>query len=290
MVLTLFSCNYNGDCIELYGSFNMWKHGIIMNNNVCEIDIPIGTYEYKFKVDGIWKHDSLQPTKTDGFGGKNNLLRVKGDNDIIIIHISDTCGNHRQFLNSMFDADILIVSGNFTKNGEYHEYLDFNNWLGELNVLYKIITLGNNELKLYNTGDDLVQIYKRLSNAIVLSNRSIKLYDLRILGMDMHNYDINNLNNNLLPIDILISHDPPYSILDSFNNINSGSKILLDSVSVLKPRVHMFGQNNECYGSNMKTWDNGGVTFFSNGCNTNAEANAIINKVVRYKIQNKNKS
>ena len=69
--------------------------------------------------------------------------------------------------------------------------------MGELNVLYKIVTLGNNELKSHNIGDDLVQIYKRLSNAIVLSNRSIKLYDLKILGMDMHNYDINNLNNKV---------------------------------------------------------------------------------------------
>ena len=65
-------------------------------------------------------------------------------------------------------------------------------------------------------------------------------------------------------IDILITHRPPLGILDSIDdNIHYGSSILLDKVSKIKPKMHMFGHVHSAYGTmnwNGTTFSNAGLT------------------------------
>lgn len=42
-------------------------------------------------------------------------------------------------------------------------------------------------------------------------------------------------------MDVLITHCPPFEILDFDNNIHYGSKELLTAVEKIKPRYHLFG-------------------------------------------------
>ena len=39
-----------------------------------ERDLPHGKLEYKFIVDGVWKHDGNKPTTRDDRGNINNIL------------------------------------------------------------------------------------------------------------------------------------------------------------------------------------------------------------------------
>lgn len=50
-------------------------------------------------------------------------------------------------------------------------------------------------------------------------------------------------------IDVLITHGPPYGILDkTYDKVNAGCKGLLKFVERLKPKVHIFGHIHEAYG------------------------------------------
>ena len=65
--------------VFLSGSFNDWQL-IPMSSStsafVTIIELPVGTHEYKFVIDGSWLHDPTQPHTEDGLGGRNNTVTV----------------------------------------------------------------------------------------------------------------------------------------------------------------------------------------------------------------------
>jgi hypothetical protein len=65
-------------------------------------------------------------------------------------------------------------------------------------------------------------------------------------------------------IDVLISHSPPYGILDESGNINYGCPDLLQKVLEIKPKLHLFGHTHAAYGS-----DKSRNTAFFNAAITN---------------------
>ena len=48
--------------------------------------------------------------------------------------------------------------------------------------------------------------------------------------------------------DILITHGPPYGVLDSASDGSVGCKDLLDRIEIVKPQYHIFGHIHEGYG------------------------------------------
>jgi len=42
----------------------------------CTMNLQVGTYQYKFIVDGKWTYDHMQNSLSDGFGSYNNILEV----------------------------------------------------------------------------------------------------------------------------------------------------------------------------------------------------------------------
>ena len=65
--------------VFLSGSFNSWQL-IPMSSStaafVTIIELPVGTHEYKFVIDGSWTHDPTQPSTEDGLGGLSNTISV----------------------------------------------------------------------------------------------------------------------------------------------------------------------------------------------------------------------
>ena len=59
--------------------------------------------------------------------------------------------------------------------------------------------------------------------------------------------------------DVLVTHTPPYGILDRDGSILYGSKELLCRVRVIHPRLHLFGNIHKSHGT-----ISDGVTVFSN--------------------------
>ena len=59
--------------------------------------------------------------------------------------------------------------------------------------------------------------------------------------------------------DVLVTHTPPYGILDRDGSILFGSRELLDRVCTIRPRLHLFGHIHKAHGTT-----NDGMTVFSN--------------------------
>jgi hypothetical protein len=70
--------------VSLVGSFNQWSTNGIVLEPVSDgstfagtIELPPGTYEYMFVVDGRWMTDpAAEERRDDGFGRQNALLRL----------------------------------------------------------------------------------------------------------------------------------------------------------------------------------------------------------------------
>ena len=89
--------------VFLSGSFNSWQLIPMSDTSssafVTIIEVPVGTHEYKFVVDGDWTYDPLQPQTDDGIGGKNNTISVNSSDrdafDALDVDMSTTHSLHR---------------------------------------------------------------------------------------------------------------------------------------------------------------------------------------------------
>ena len=88
-------------------------------------------------------------------------------------------------------------------------------------------------------------------NVTILHNKVVKYKGYHFLGVDFGYYSqIPKLSKGINPKKlILITHDPPYNILDvSYFGSNAGLMDLLASVSKVKPVLHVFGHIHESSG------------------------------------------
>ena len=72
--------------------------------------------------------------------------------------------------------------------------------------------------------------------------------------------------NAPIDVDILVTHGPPYGILDTGGKLTSllGCWYLYEYVERVKPKVHIFGHIHEGAGEKIKEWGNGSSTAFYN--------------------------
>jgi Icc-related predicted phosphoesterase len=184
-----------------------------------------------------------------------------------IVCISDTHELHREL--DIPPGDILIHAGDFTfMSGRPSKVADFDRWLGELPVPTKIVIPGNHDF-LVEAG-----AVKRLMNATLLINRGMESHGLNIWGSPLTSLyggafgrsdpeARRRIYAEIPPeIDILITHGPPYGILDCehLSSEHQGCPVLLDVVTRLKPRLHVFGHVHGGYGTVTV-----GQTIFANG-------------------------
>jgi len=164
--------------------------------------------------------------------------------------LSDTHELHREV--DVPDADILIHCGDFTMfSRSIGAVADFNQWLGELPHPHKIVVPGNHELFL--EADPKQR--SLLTNAIVLINEVTEVEGLRIMGSPVtplyggafgmsSALDRRRLYAGIREdVDILVTHGPPYGILDRAPDVNvhSGCHELHQAVCRIRPKLHVFG-------------------------------------------------
>ena len=186
-----------------------------------------------------------------------------------ILHLSDTHGAHHR-LKALPEADVLIHTGDFTLDGSETEATDFLNWLCNLPYAHKIFICGNHDECLYGA------IIEGLdANVHYLNNSGIEIDGIKFYGVPMFLNDcitgrqFQNYANIPDNIDIVITHEPPYGILDESDKTNFGSKELLQRIKSISPAAHLFGHIHCQQGIERL-----GTTIYSNGTTIN---NGIIN-------------
>lgn len=178
-----------------------------------------------------------------------------------ILHISDTHGLHKS-ITKMPEADIIIHSGDFTMNGSEQEAIEFMNWFCDLPYRHKIFISGNHDDCLYGANIDGLG-----ENVHYLCNSGTEIEGVRFYGVPMFmedcltNHQSHNYSQIPDNIDVLITHTPPYGILDCDDSIHYGSNELLSKLSALHQlKAHLFGHIHAQHG--IRTINS---TIFSNG-------------------------
>lgn len=183
-----------------------------------------------------------------------------------ILHLSDTHGCHRR-LRDLPEADVVVHSGDFCMVGSEAEAIDFLNWYCDLQYRHKIFICGNHDDCLYGANIDGLD-----SNVHYLCNSGVEIDGVKFYGVPMFMGDCitdrQTQNYARIPddTDVLITHTPPFGILDFDDGINYGSEEVLERVTAIKPHLHLFGHIHRQHGIT----DNGS-TAFSNGAIMNGD-------------------
>ena len=165
-----------------------------------------------------------------------------------ILHLSDTHGKHH-LLKNLPKANIIVHSGDVSEDGTESEVLDFLNWFCGLDYQFKIFVAGNHDFCLESG-----QIEGLSENCHYLSNSGAEIDGIEFWGVPY--FLSNELNGDTEQLmskipketNILITHRPPYGILDFDDGNNFGCVDLLQTVPKIRPKYHLFGHIHAGYG------------------------------------------
>ncbi len=174
-----------------------------------------------------------------------------------VVVISDTHGRHDQ-IGMIPEGDVLIHCGDGLKYGDLEELVELNEWFGEQTHPHKIYVAGNHD-RIFQTKPG--EARKVLTNAIYLQNEGISIEGKHFYGSPNTPIFLNwffmqtekqlaetfsKIPHNL---DVLITHGPPYGVLDwNCEGVRCGSESLYFAAVNAQPKYHCFGHIHEAYG------------------------------------------
>lgn len=176
-----------------------------------------------------------------------------------IVFISDTHGQHDRLV--LPNGDILVHAGDFSQRGKPEEVADFLTWMSAQPFEYRILIAGNHDF-LAETDPELF-LSMLPSNVIYLNDSGCEVAGIRFWGSPITPWFFDWAFNrkrggeiqqhwNLIPpdTDILVTHGPPYGILDRVVRDGSpvGCRNLMRTVQEIRPKIHVFGHIHEGYG------------------------------------------
>lgn len=204
--------------------------------------------------------------------------------ELKIIAISDTHGKHGRAEIEVPEGDVLIHGGDFTSMGTEYQVELFLRWFDQLPHRYKIVIPGNHDWLCQRKPAKIREMLLGMckGNVIYLDHTWCNIDGVKIFGSPWtpafcnwaFNYD-RKMGEEVwkdIPDDtnILITHGPPYGIMDyveggakqtSWNDDDHvGCKALLNRVNQLKDlRLHIFGHIHAGRG----VLENGKITFIN---------------------------
>lgn len=206
-----------------------------------------------------------------------------------ITFISDTHGKHELLTNQLPGGNVLVHAGDISEMGREHEVRKFLKWFDSISWYdYKIFIAGNHDWLFQHQDRRMIDVILKNygDNITYLQDEYVDIWGIKFYGSPWTPYFNNwafNLTRNgdqlrdvwqKIPenTDVLITHGPPYQILDYTDNSPHpvGCERLQSRVLQVKPIIHTFGHIHESYGEK-KFQD---VTFLNA---TNMDGSYIIN-------------
>jgi len=188
-----------------------------------------------------------------------------------LVITSDTHGRH-DLINDLPDGDVFVHAGDFMNSGLHpEEIISFNRWLAKQPIEHKLVCGGNHD-RLFQLSNLLAR--ELLTDATYLENTGVSICGISFWGSP---YTPEFLNWAFMyrrgaeaeriwaqiptGLDVLITHGPPYGILDQTapGGEHLGCVELLKAVKAKKPRVHIFGHIHGGAG----TFENGDTRFIN---------------------------
>ena len=153
-------------------------------------------------------------------------------------------------------GDVLIVAGDIDTHGGEILFLAFNFWMCSLDYKYKIVIAGNHD-KYFEENSIEATPYIYLNNSGV-EIEGVKFYGSPVSPKFGHWSFMKERGDESAKVwdkipddtDVLITHGPPYGILDetAFKQ-KVGCYDLLQRVLKVQPKYHIFGHIHEAYGT-----------------------------------------
>jgi predicted phosphohydrolase len=175
-----------------------------------------------------------------------------------IVCLSDSHGQHRSV--PVPPGDLVIHAGDLSKRGEKGELADFLDWFGGLPHRHKVFVGGNHDFLLEDAPAAFAQMVP--ANCVYLNDSGVQIESLSVWGSPITPFFFDWAFNrhrgadirkhwDLIPpgVDVLVTHGPPYGILDrTARGQRVGCEELMPVVERLQPRLHLFGHIHEAYG------------------------------------------
>jgi predicted phosphodiesterase len=168
-----------------------------------------------------------------------------------IVAISDTHNNHLDLI--MPEGDVLVHCGDFGHFETEEETDEFDRWLGTLNFQHKFVVIGNHDFR------------KPLQNGTLIGNRLVVVDGIQFGGLNYFDPEVPYAPFQKL--DVLLSHEPPFGILDS----GKGDLEITEISSACSPALHIFGHNHHYAG-----YEGGSAeTKYANVSNCDSDYNLV---------------
>lgn len=208
-----------------------------------------------------------------------------------IVSFSDTHMQHEKV--NLPKCDLAIFAGDFTHRGKLPDAKNFLDWYSkQTQCKHKVFIAGNHDICAdsnfdWETGADLwwENLLEEYSELIYLENNTVEIEGLRIWGSPITPWfhgdywafnkyrgwdNIGKVWENIPQnSDIVITHGPPYGILDVVPDGNNvGCEDLLKTLLFIKPKLHIFGHIH-CDHQDNRIVEQEGITFINASCLNN---------------------
>jgi len=171
------------------------------------------------------------------------------------------------------DGDMLIVAGDVCLSGNDNELASFDAFLERLPHRHKLFVAGNHDFPFAKVSTKEARAL--LKNATYLENSGMEIKGVKFWGSpwqpEFFNWAFNLPRGPQLAeiwaqiphdTDVLVTHTPPYGILDRINTgEHVGCEDLRRALQRVKPKIHVFGHIHEDRG----VVEQNGTTFI-NAC------------------------
>ena len=178
-----------------------------------------------------------------------------------IVAISDTHQYHRHV--SLPEGDVLIHAGDLSKTGSLVAVEDFAEWMGSQPFKHKVVIAGNHDFAFMNNLKKKSEKALAKHGCTYLHDSSVEIEGLKFYGSpyqpEFFNWAFNLPRGKALAdkwaqipddVNVLITHGPPYGILDlvedtisnAGRDLHQGCQDLLNRLMELKElKAHIFG-------------------------------------------------
>ena len=177
-----------------------------------------------------------------------------------LIFLSDTHGKHNEI--KIPDGDFLIFGGDMCSRGTIPEIEKFSQFLKDLPHKHKIVIAGNHDFPFEDERKNEAESLIKSTGGEYLNDSGTEIEGIKIWGSPVqpwfYDWAFNRQRGaeikkhwDLIPpnIDVLITHGPPFGILDKVKSGESvGCEELLKTINEIKPKIHAFGHIHEAFG------------------------------------------
>lgn len=179
--------------------------------------------------------------------------------------VSDTHG-YQWHLGKIPEGDVLVSCGDWSRGHGHHREIDiFSRWMAQWSHPFKIAVAGNHDGEAEDHPTAVERLFRERGIQLLSRNQVFEYEGLRFGGAPwvpfLHGStqpyafqrtpeERQTLWATVPPVDVLVTHSPPYGVLDmTSRGGNLGCpELLLNVETRIRPRLHLFGHVHEGYG------------------------------------------